>query len=128
MYLRKVKNVVPSPAASAACHEFVRSELKELNQEIKDSSGKVIATKKVVTPVVSAIDPKEFENEAFACEMFTVENLQRTGFDPFKQRPITTPLFGMTLDTKAAAVDALDNFNYEDLTEEDFETSNNNNK
>lgn len=120
MLKTKVNHCNPNPA-DVVVPRFVRSVTKEHKQKIFDRKGNVVLERLVKVPSVEEISNEEFENVGITCDMFDFDTLKAAGRDPFQGTPITTPLFGMSLDARSVAMEQLDNFNYDELTEQDFE-------
>lgn len=120
MLKNKLNNCTPNPA-DVVVPRFVRSITKEHKQKIFDGKGNVVSERLVKVPSVEEISNEEFENVGLTCDMFDFDTQKAAGRDPFQATPITTPLFGMSLDARSVAIEQLDNFNYDELTEHDFE-------
>lgn len=110
-------NIVPT---------FKVSQQSIEKQDVFDSKGKVVATKKVRKMISSPIPNDELENKGYSCDLFTVENLKNAGQDPYKMQPITQKMFGGDIDSVGTVTTALDEFNYDSLTDADFEDASQN--
>ena len=101
-------------------HHFESSSIQDMKEPVYNDKGKKVSERVVKKVITKVIPDSEFENLDLDCDLFSVENLKQAGVDLFKQAPTPVKLFGGDLDSRAAAVDALDNFDYSQLTEQDF--------
>lgn len=99
---------------------FSTSQIVEQKENICDDDGKIISTRIVRKSFTKVVPFSEFENRDLDCDLFSVENMKAAGVDLFKQQPLTAKLFGATLDQRSDVADQLDNFDYSQLTEQDF--------
>lgn len=104
----------PSPLEDVQ-PKFLRSVHKEIVRKITDGKGSAIAEEKVRVPFVEEIPQEEFQNLGLDSSLFSVETQLASGNNLFAQKPISTPLFGMTLDSRSAAMESLDNFDFDGL-------------
>ena len=100
---------------------FVSSDVVEEKENICDENGKIIRSRIVKKSVTKVIPLSAFENKDLPCSLFSVENMKAAGVDLFKQQPTTTKLFGMTLDERSDVSEQLDKFDFDSITEKDFE-------
>lgn len=114
---RNFFNCTPSVEDVAVPSSFVRSVRKTVKRSTTDGKGAVIGEELVSIPVIEVIPHEEFENVGLSADLFTVENQLEAGIDLFKAKPITTPLFGMTLDNRSEAMEKLESFDFDSLLE-----------
>lgn len=117
--IEKFNSLVPDVSDNIVPHFKVTKQSVE-KQNVYDSKGKVVSTKRVRKMIASFIPADELENKGFACDLFTVENLKAAGQDPYKMQPTSQKMFGGDIDTIGSAAAALDNFDYDSLTDADF--------
>lgn len=91
---------------------FYRSERKKAIRSICDENGKKLNEETIEVIVKTPISASELEHEGMTCEMFSIENLQRSGVDPTKEKPITRPLFRGSLDDISFVTEQLNNTEY----------------
>lgn len=103
--------------------KFKVSKQSVEKQNVYDAKGKVVSTKRVRKMIAQLISSDELENKGFSCDLFTVENLKQAGQDPYKMQPTHAKMFGGDIDSIGTATSALDNFDYDSLTDADFEES-----
>lgn len=101
-------------------HQFETSSLVEMKEPVYNEKGKKVSERLVKKVQVNVIPASEFENSDIDCDLFSVENLQKAGIDLFKQAPTPVKIFGVDLDTRSQVADQLDDFDYSQLTEQDF--------
>lgn len=104
--------------------QFSASYVKEFKIEIRDDNGKLVETRIEKRPFTKVLSSSDFENEDLPCELFSVENMKKAGVDLFKQSPTPVKLFGLSLEDRSAVAEHLDNFDYSQLTESDFDGKN----
>lgn len=123
MRLSNCKNFVPDSADNI---HFVDSVVvrESVPRTAITGDGKKVTLKGVQDVLVDKPIPvEELEHRGVSCEMFTIENLERAGIE---MKQITTPLFTPQLDSLDSFADSIEkNVDVSDLTEKDFETSNN---
>lgn len=100
---------------------FHVAKRKKTTCEIKDAKGKVVSKRDSSVLVAEVPSHSEFENLGLSCDLFTVENQQAAGVDLFGKAPIKTPFFTLGLDGRSEATEQLENFDFDSLTEKDFE-------
>lgn len=100
---------------------FVESDTKLVTQDIRDEKGNVILSKQVKLPFTREIPASEFENVDIDCDMFTFDNLKKSGYDLYKQSPILTPQYRGNLDSVGDAMDYVENLDVTQLTDKDFD-------
>ena len=111
---RVFKHFNPSPVEDVQ-PKFLRAVHKEVLRKITDGTGSVIAEEKVRIPVVEEIPQEELQNLGLDSDLFSVETQLASGTNLFEQKPISTPLFGMTLDSRSNFMESLDNYDYDGL-------------
>lgn len=112
------KPVEPIPSVPVA--SFLESSIEELEVPVYNETGKVI-NKFIEKRVIRKTIPQSvLENEGLSCEMFTVENLHRSGIDVMKQNPITKSFYRGSLDGISAAYDILNDENILSNLEKDI--------
>lgn len=116
----KFHNSSPNPADNIV-PTFKTSTPSVEKQNVYDAKGKIVSTKRVRRSVCVPLPADELENKGYSCDLFTVENLKQAGQDPYKMTPTTQKLFGGDLDSVGQVRDSLDNFDYSQLTEQDFD-------
>lgn len=104
---------------------FEASVVQEEQQKIFDAKGKPIGERKVKHIISKALPADEMENKGYSEDLFTVANLQQAGQDPYKMQPTSQKLFAPSLDSISDTKDMLNNMDYDQLTEQDFETETN---
>lgn len=111
--MRGVLNQKPvAPIPNNVVAQFVDSSIVEVEEPIYNEKGKVI-DKRLVKQVKRTVIPRSvLENEGLSCEMFTIDNLQKAGVDPFKQTPITSPMLGNSIDSVSFAQEQLNDENF----------------
>ncbi len=109
----------PREEDNVVCH-FVTSKLEDFEECLCDSKGKVIEKRIVKKPFTEVVPPSAFENKDLPCSLFSVEVQQAAGIDLFKKQPLGVKLYGSDLDTRSEVAEQLDKFDYEQLTEQDF--------
>lgn len=110
-----VQSVVPNPADNIE-HTFVRSVSKEVAQVVYDDKGKEVAKRIARMPFVEPIPLSELANDGVTCDMFSIENLQKAGVS---LQPVTAKFFGMSLDARSAAIETLNETDFDVLVSED---------
>lgn len=113
-------NVRKPDPSDVIVHHFESSSIVEEKESVVDSEGKKLRDRIVKKVRKVALPSDEFENKGMDCSMFSVENMKAAGVDLFQQSPTPVKLFGGDLDSIGAAKDSLDNFDYSQLTEQDF--------
>lgn len=108
----------PSPSEDVQ-PKFVRSVQKDVLRKITDGKGTVIAEENVRIPLVEEIPHEELQNLGLDSSLFSVETQLASGNNLFNQKPISTPLFGMTLDSRCEAMESLENFDFDGLVQSD---------
>lgn len=99
-------------------HVFYRAAQKQVKRKIYDDDGNVVREDFLSVPFQEEIPVEELEHRGVSCDMFTIENMQAAGVE---LSPITKPLFGITIDQRSLITEQVENFDYDSLTEKDFE-------
>lgn len=120
--IEKFNSLVPDVSDNIVPQFKVTKQSVE-KQDVYDAKGKVVSTKRVRKMIAKPIPADELENKGFSCDLFTVENLKEAGHDPYKMKPTSQKMFGGDIDSVGSAAAALDNFDYDSLTEADFTES-----
>lgn len=90
-------------------------------QNVYDSKGKVVSSKRVRRSVSVPLPADELENRGYSCDLFLVDNLKQAGQDPYKMQPTNQKLFGGDIDSVGQVRESLDTFDFNQLTEQDFD-------
>lgn len=115
-----VPHFIPDPQ-DYTVPTFHVAKRKKASYEIKDVKGKVVSKRESSVIVSEVPAHSEFENLGLSCDLFTVENQSKAGVDLFAKAPIKTPFFTLGLDGRSEATEQLENFDFDSLTEKDFE-------
>lgn len=97
---------VPSPS-DVPSHPLLVSEVKEIIVEVKSPSSEVVRKVKRLQPVYTEIPAEELENRGVHADFTLIPNLQKAGITP---QVVTRPFYGLSLESRAAAVEQLNSF------------------
>lgn len=112
MLRSKVINVLPEKDFVRT--PFKRSSLKEVVTSIVDGDGKKISERKSKVAVMESIPDDEFFNPTITADMFSIENLQKSGVE---LRQVVSPFFVASLDEKASFIQHVESFDLDSLVD-----------